>query len=149
MQRFILLVLLAFTASIAFAQAPGPRSGQPDPNQGPPPPDLKALGLTDAQIEAVKADLEAFGQSNKDRDAGQQNIEDQKRGLVSGDQVDRAAFETALRAGAEIQVQRELARLDLRIKWTAAYGAEKAHELERLFQPPQNQGPNQGPPPRP
>lgn len=132
MKNVLMMTLSLVLISAAWGQAP---------SRGP---DFGALGLSEAEAKAVETDLKAWEQSNREWEADLQLIDAQRNRLMVRDALDKGALEKTFRDQYEIFLKRDLARLDLMVKWRAAFGAEKARGLDGIFRGPQGpQGPNQ------
>lgn len=160
MRNIGILVAFLVVATAAFAQNQPPRGGSGQgpqgPQAGPPPANLKALGLSEADVQAIEADVKAFEEFNQTSNGEEQKLDEQKKQLTAQDTIDRDAYEKAVRAGSEIQVKRQMTRLDLLVKWRSSYGVEKAKKIEPLLNPrhpglqgPQGPGQPDQPPPQP
>lgn len=139
MNRFLLIVTALLTATGVWAQNTpgGPKGPANGPGMGMAPPSLTDQGFSEAEAKVIEADQKAWEQSNREWEADLQVIEAQRTRLMVKETLDKAALEAAVRSQYEILIARDLARINLLIKWRTAYGLEKSRVLEGRLRGPQ------------
>ena len=148
MIRGMTIAVCLLTAALSWAQSPPPPPGE----------SLKAQGFTDSQAKAIQADLDQWDQLGQTVQADIQVLNAQEKRYLLNTTINRADVEKIIRSRADSMVKRDLARLDLMIKWKDAYGADKVKLLEPRLRPQARpsdsppagpQGPDNGPAPGP
>jgi len=137
------IVAALLLSSPAWAQNPPPKG-----------PDLTAQGFSESEAKAIQADLKTWETTNRDIEADLQILEAQRTKVLLKDIPDRGELEKLIRSQSDLQIKRELARIDLVIQWRTTYGVEKSRGPEGMLRGPQGapngpQGMQPGNQPRP
>jgi hypothetical protein len=143
MFRCCVIAALLLSAPLIEAQTP------PPPRDQGPGPSLTDQGFTEAEAASIQADLRSLESAFRITDADLRVIEAQRGVLMTKDTLDRGEFEKLFRAQNDLQLKKELLRVDLINKWRKAFGVDKSRLIERQLGPQQgpDQGPDQAPPP--
>lgn len=128
MKRFLWVLVALGAASLAW--------GQPMPKG---PGSLTDQGFTEDEAKAVENDLKGWEQANREWEADLQLIDAQRNKAMIKEALDKAELEKTFRGQYELFLKRDLARIDLVIKWRSTYGQEKARVLEGRLRGPQGQ----------
>lgn len=138
MKRFLWVSTALLAASLAWGQ-----------NMPKGPGSLTDQGFTEDEAKAVEADLKGWEQSNREWEADLQLIDAQRNKAMVKEALDKSELEKTFRAQYDLFLQRDLARIDLSVKWRSAYGLEKARFLEGRLRGPQGQPGQVGQPGQP
>ena len=126
MRKILFLVSLVLLITPLWSQNKGAKVA-PNPSN------LTQFGFSAAEAQTAQADFKTWEQGSRDADAQAQVLQAQRNQVMVAATPDRAAFEKLTRALLEISVQRDLARLDLTVKWRTTYGPDKARTLEGII----------------